>query len=79
MIAFLTVLWLAGFIAWLTDRRWPWHDTPAAFGAVVDEAGEAFPLGEGGGADAFLLLLDDGGAELGDEHAETHGEEDHDE
>ena len=34
-LTFLTVLWLAGFIAWLTDRRWPWHDTPAAFGAVV--------------------------------------------
>jgi hypothetical protein len=34
-LLFLTVLWAAGLIAWLTDRRWPWTDTPAAVFAVV--------------------------------------------
>ena len=47
--------------------------------AVVDEAREPLALGQRSGADALLLLFDDRGAELGDEHAEAHGEEDHDE
>lgn len=34
-LIFATVLWLAGLVVWLTDRRWPWTDTPAAFGAVT--------------------------------------------
>ena len=34
-LLFLTVAWLAGLAAWLTDRRWPWHDTAAAFPAAI--------------------------------------------
>jgi hypothetical protein len=34
-VVFAAVLWLAGLIAWLTDRAWPWTDTPLAFGAVL--------------------------------------------
>ena len=34
-LAFLTTLYVAGLVAWLADRRWPWQDTPAVIGGVV--------------------------------------------
>lgn len=34
-LAFVTVLWLAGFVAWVTDRRWPWTQTAMAMPAAV--------------------------------------------
>ena len=33
-LTFLTILWLAGFVTWLT-RHWPWHDTAAALPAAI--------------------------------------------
>ena len=35
MTAFLSVLWVAGFLAWITDRKWPWTDGPMALAAAV--------------------------------------------
>ena len=34
-LAFLSLLWVAGFIAWVTDEIWPWTDTAAAVPAAV--------------------------------------------
>ncbi|MBP7973406.1 MAG: hypothetical protein KAZ48_11455, partial [Candidatus Nanopelagicales bacterium] len=34
-LTFLTVCWLAGFVAWVTDRRWPWTETAAAIPAAI--------------------------------------------
>lgn len=36
-LTFLSLLWLAGFVAWVTDRRWPGllSDTVVAFGGAV--------------------------------------------
>lgn len=34
-LMFLTVLFVAGVVAWLTSRAWPWHDTPAAIAAGI--------------------------------------------
>ena len=34
-LTFLSLLWLAGFVAWVTDRRWPWHDSAAALPAAI--------------------------------------------
>ena len=34
-LTFLSLLWLAGFVAWVTDRRWPWTQAWAAIPAAV--------------------------------------------
>jgi len=34
-LVFLTVLFAAGFTAWLLDRTWPWHDSAAALPAAI--------------------------------------------
>lgn len=34
-LTFCTILWVAGFLAWVTDGRWPWTDTAAAVPAAV--------------------------------------------
>lgn len=34
-LTFLTVLWAAGLVAWLTDSAWPWADGPLAFASVI--------------------------------------------
>ena len=34
-LTFLSLLWLAGFAAWVTDRRWPWTQASAAIPAAV--------------------------------------------
>ena len=49
-LAFLTVCWLAGFVAWVTDRRWPWTETAAAFpAAIIAGLGAGIFLGAWGG------------------------------
>ena len=34
-LTFLTVMFVAGMVAWITDRSWPWTDTAAAFPAAI--------------------------------------------
>ena len=34
-LAFLTVCWLAGFVAWVTDKTWPWTEGAAAVPAAI--------------------------------------------
>ena len=34
-LTFLSICWLAGFVTWVTDRRWPWAETAAAIPAAI--------------------------------------------
>ena len=34
-LLFLTVLFVAGLVAWALDTRWPWSESAAAIPAVI--------------------------------------------